>query len=338
MNWKTIAGILISALFLYLAFRKVDIDELRAAFQAAKYHYAVPAALLLLLSLFLRTIRWKYFLMPVKNMPIKSLYVATMIGFMANNLLPARLGEFVRAYAIGEKEKVSKSASLATIVVERVFDGFTILFLLAIIVVFHSFTFPVWLKQAAYITLAFYVLALLFLILLKLKTGTAISIAEAVLRPFPDRFKRPFIRLLDSFITGLHSLHDVKNVLISSFLSLLIWLPHIAIIHITLISIGIVLPVSASMVLLVALAIGVMVPSAPGFIGTVQFVCVAVLSLFGVSSSQSLSFSVIYHVIIFVPVTVIGLIFLAAEGFSFGDIRRSMDDTVKTVNDGSERN
>lgn len=338
MNWKTFIGVLISALFLYLAFRKVDLDELRTAFEAAKYHYMIPAMLMLLLSLFLRTIRWKYLLQPVKDISIKSLYAAVMIGFMANNLLPARLGEIVRAYAIGEKEKVSKSASLATIVVERIFDGFTILFFLAIILIFYSFSFPAWLKKAAYITLAFYVLALLFLVLLKLKTETVLKIAKTMLRPFSDRFKRPFLKLLNSFITGLQSLQSFKNVALSSFLSLLIWLPHIFIIHIILVSLGIELPVFASTVLLVALAIGVMVPSAPGFIGTIQFVCVTVLSLFAVSRSQSLSFSVIYHVTIFLPVTIIGLIYLAAEGFSFGEIRKSVSTMANNITEGSDQN
>lgn len=338
MNWKTLLGIVISALFLFLAFRKVDLEELRAAFETAKYHYTIPAMLLLIASLWLRSIRWRYLLLPVKNITIRSLFSATMIGFMANNLLPARLGEFVRAYAIGEKEKVSKSSSFATIVVERIFDGFTLLFFLAIILILYSFSFPEWLKKAAYFALAFYIFALLFLILLKVKTDTALAIAETILRPFPERIRRLFIKVLNSFINGLNILHSFKNVIVSSFLSLLIWLPHAAIIYILLISLDIELPVYASFLLLVALGIGVMVPSAPGYIGTIQFVCVAVLTLFAVGKSLALSFSLIYHVCIFVPVTIIGLTYLVIEGFSFKEIRNSIRDTQNNLNKGSEQN
>lgn len=127
MKWKLWLGIGISVLFLFLAFRKVNLHELKKALESANYIYLIPAILLTILSLWIRAFRWQYILQPVREIRVSSLFSATMIGFMANNLLPVRLGEFVRAYTIGEKERISKSSSLATIVVERIFDGITIL-------------------------------------------------------------------------------------------------------------------------------------------------------------------------------------------------------------------
>ena len=322
MNWKTLTGIVISAVFLFFAFRKVDIHEINLAFRSVEYIYLIPIVFLLLSSFWLRAVRWKYLLQPVKTIKISSLFSAAMIGFMANNLLPARLGEFVRAYAIGEKEKISKSSSLATIVVERILDGFTLLLFLAFIFVFWSFSFPGWLRSTSYLALVFYVFAVLFLILLKVRTKVMLSISEYIIRPLPGRVRRPFIKIMDSFVGGLNILHSVKDIILSIILSVIIWLHSVAVIYILLISFGINISVFASFLLLVALGIGVMVPSAPGFVGTIQIVCVAVLSLFTVSKSEALSFSIIYHAVTFIPVTAIGLIYLFKEEISFAEFKK----------------
>jgi uncharacterized protein (TIRG00374 family) len=323
-NWKTIIGILVSAAFLYLAFRKVDPQELKAAFQTADYVFAVPSMLLILASVWFRTLRWRFLLKPVKTIPLHSLFSSTMIGLMANNLLPARLGEFVRAYAIGAKERISKSTSLATIVVERIFDGFTLLFFLAVISVFRAREFPPWLRHSAYIALAFYICAAVLLVLLKVRTEPALRILSKLTTPLPDRMRDRIIHLLHSFTEGLQILHSTTDVLISAALSLLVWLPYAVTIHLLLGSFDIVLPIQVSFLVLVAMGIGVMIPSAPGYIGTIQFVCAAVLPVFSVTRDEALSFSILYHVCTYIPVTVVGLIYLLVEGISFREMRDSV--------------
>ncbi len=321
MNWKTAIGIIISALFLFLAFRNVDFAELGAALKSANYLYIIPVVLLSLVSVSVRSLRWRYLLRPIKEIGARSLLSATFIGLMANNVLPARLGEFVRAYVIGEREQISKSTSFATIVLERILDGFTILFFLVIVLVFYAFAFPGWLRKASYFTLIFYLAAILFLILLRVNTRRAVGIAEFTLRPFPERIRNLAVRVLYAFIEGLAVLHSTRNVMIAGSLSVLVWLPHVLINHLLLASFDIHLSIFASFLLLVALAIGVMVPSAPGFVGTVQYVCVLSLALFGVPREQALSFSIVYHASVFIPVTVVGLAFLFIERLSFTDIR-----------------
>ncbi len=323
MNWRLWLGVGISALFLLFVFRKVNLYELKGALETANYIYLIPVVLLLILSLWLRAFRWHYILQPIKKIKIGSLFSATMIGFMANNLLPARLGEFVRAYVIGQKEQISKSSSFATIVVERVFDGLTLLLFLVVVLIFGSFSSPKWLRNTAYIALGVYLFTLFFLILLKIKTNETLRLAEFIFRPFPPKLRRKFIQALNSFARGLKILHDTKNIVVSVVLSLFIWLPVAAIIYFLLVSFGIHLPIYASFLLMVILCLGVMVPSAPGYVGTIQFFCVAGLALFGVPKSQALSFSIIYHVSTFIPVTAIGLVYLFVERLSFAEIQGS---------------
>ena len=149
-SWKTILGGVFSALFLFLAFRAVHPADLAAAFRHVDYLYTIPAMLLIFASLWMRAFRWRYLLSPVKLIGIRSLFYAVGVGSMVNIVFPARLGEVVRAHAIGTKEQISRSASFATIVVERVFDGFALLFFLMVPVLFGDLFAPGWLRDAGH--------------------------------------------------------------------------------------------------------------------------------------------------------------------------------------------
>lgn len=323
MNWKLWLGAGMSALFLFLAVRKVDADEIGAAMKSAEYLYLVPAVLLGMLSIGFRALRWRYLLEPVQRIRFHSLFSATVIGLMANNLFPARLGEFVRAYAIARKEGIGKSASFATIVVERLFDGFTILSFLFIISLLYPFSFPDWVRRIAYFASGLFVLSLLFLIFLKVRGEKAFHLAHVITRPFPKKIGDALLRVLQSFVQGLQILQHGKNIVVAGFLSFMVWIPFGFIIYLLLKSFGIVLPVYVSFFMLSIVCLGVMIPSAPGYVGTIQFLCVAGLALFGIEKSQALSFSILFHASQFVPITAIGLLYFFMEGFSFRQIGSS---------------
>ena len=120
-------GIAISAFFLVLLFRKIDFDKLATAFSVMDCRFLPPALVLTFISYYLRAVRWKFLLLPIQRTRMSNLFPATLIGYMANNLLPARLGEFVRAYTLGRKEGIGSSAVFASLVLDRLCDGFTVL-------------------------------------------------------------------------------------------------------------------------------------------------------------------------------------------------------------------
>ncbi|MCP4401395.1 MAG: flippase-like domain-containing protein, partial [bacterium] len=139
MKLKFWLGILISIVCLYFVFRNIEVDKVLETMRSVNYFYLVLAAVLQVSTIVLRAERWKYLLAPIKKLTFKHLLPATMIGFMANNVLPARAGEFIRAYVIGKKENISKTTSFATIIIERVFDMITMLGFLVIILLFVKF-------------------------------------------------------------------------------------------------------------------------------------------------------------------------------------------------------
>jgi uncharacterized protein (TIRG00374 family) len=308
-NWKFWAGVLISGIFLFLAFRKVDLGDVGRAFSEARYVWLIPSIAANFVGLWIRCVRWGVLLRPLRRVGMKDLFPSTMIGFMANNLLPARIGEFVRALVLGRKTGIRVSAS------------FTILLFLLVTVGLLNLPFPDWLRKASLVSLSGVGLMLGLLVALKTKTGAVLRFFGVLLRPFPQKIRNRALGFLESFAEGLHMLRDFKSVAVVSVLSVCLWAFPAFSLHYGIMAAGIHLPLAASVFVLVILCIGVAAPSAPGFVGTIQFVSVISLELFGVPRPQALSFSILYHLSQYIPVTGLGLIYFFSEGLSFSKIR-----------------
>ena len=126
-------GVVFSAGFLTLFFWQIALPDTWSALKEANYWWLAPAIGAYFTAVLFRAIRWHFLLLPLKSVPSLRLYPIVVIGYMANNLLPVRLGELVRAFFVGQKEGVSKSGALATILLERVFDGVFLLGLALIV-------------------------------------------------------------------------------------------------------------------------------------------------------------------------------------------------------------
>ena len=125
-SWKVWLGFLVSVFFLWFAFKDMDFVAVKEAFLQAKYWPLFFVAVLLLVAHVFRTLRWQVILSPTKHVPFWTIFSFQMIGFMILNVLPLRIGEVVKAYLLSRKEKIAGSLVLATVVVERIFDGFVV--------------------------------------------------------------------------------------------------------------------------------------------------------------------------------------------------------------------
>ncbi|KPL02902.1 MAG: hypothetical protein AMJ90_04535 [candidate division Zixibacteria bacterium SM23_73_2] len=324
---RFIFGLIISAIFLYLAVHKVDLVELWRALKDAEYLWVLPNMALMMFSYWLRAYRWKFMVNPIKKLSLNRLFSATIIGFMANNVLPVRLGEVVRAYSLGSKAEISKTASFATIVVERVFDGFSLLLILWITLLFAPF--PEIVKKAGNLTLVLNVILLLVLIFLEIKTKPTLSFFEKILKLFPRPVSSKASELLYKFTTGLKIFRDLPNMLWIIFLSLMVWVIVGTSNYFIFLSFGFTPPFYASFILLVIVALGVMLPSSPGFIGTFQYACILALGIFGIEKSVAFSFSVVLWISQYLPVTALGFYYLKREHLSLKEVREEKRDTPK---------
>ena len=312
---KLCIGIAISAFFLFLLFRKIDFDKLVAAFRELDYRYLPPALLLTFISYFLRAVRWKFLLLPIKRTRLSNLFPSTLIGYMANNLLPARLGEFVRAYSLGQKERIGTSAVFASLVVDRLCDGFTVL--LVLLITFFTIRLPAGMEHiqhglvtGGYVTFALYLAVLAFLALLKNRTDWTAGLVARFLTPVSARFSGQVVSLMRSFISGIRISKEPVELAAVLVSSLLIWASAIWPVDLVLRSFGVVLPVAASMFIMVFLVFAVMVPASPGYVGTYHFACVTALSAFQIGSEKALSIALVIHGMSFFPVIFAGLYYL----------------------------
>jgi glycosyltransferase 2 family protein len=321
-------GFAVSILFAFLFFRNVDFREIWIAFQSVNYIYTIPIMLIYLLSLWIRAVRWRYLLSPIKKVGLSSLFRATAIGFMANNILPARMGELVRAFILGDREKISKSASLATLVVERLFDGFTILLLFVMVLLLMPFPetgfsvlTPVRIKTLALFSFLFYVLVLVVLILLRFHNDRLNRVVGMVLKPFPSRVSHRILEVINSFVLGLDILRQKKDILIIKGYSLLLWVSLTFCVYLLFVGFGFHLTILQAFFLEVILIFGVSIPSAPGFIGTFHWACAAGLAFLGIEPNLAKTFSIILWLAYFVPTTLLGIVLLWQEGLSFRSIQ-----------------
>lgn len=304
---------------MYLAFRRVDVTALRAKLKAADLTYMLLALLPLSASYVTRTLLWQRILSTVKNVDFPNTFSALMIGFFANNILPGRAGEFMRAYVLGSKENIGKTFILGTIVVERLFD----ISILLLFLVLSTFLFPMpeWTKRIVVMTsiILLIILAIVYLILLK-----QVPLLEKLENKlfFLSNSKRWFIvKKLDSFISGLRILKKPKLILTIFTLSLLTWMFVSVSMFFVCKSIDINIPSYGLLFVLSVINLGVIVPSSPGYIGTYQFLCVIALSAFSVDKETALSFSIIHHALWYLPLTLLGFVFLWREHLNLAKLR-----------------
>jgi glycosyltransferase 2 family protein len=316
-------GLFLSLFFLFLFLRNINLKEVWENFKRVDYIYTIPLMLLNIFSIGIRAKRWGYLLKPIKEIKMTELFKATAIGFMANNIFPARVGEFVRAIHLGHKAKISKTASFATIVVERVFDGFTVLSLLLAVSFFM--TFPAshasvvtqrTIQSAGLLSFGFYTLALSVLLLLRFQNRWAFRVLDFLLQRLPHKLSLKINSKIDSFVSGLAVLKKGRDILIVGLYSFFLWLMLSFSLYLLFFGFHIPLSLWSAVFLEVVLVFAVTLPSAPGFIGTFHWACAAGLMYLGVDRSVANGFAVVLWLTGFVPITALGLLLLWQEGMS----------------------
>ncbi len=332
MNRKRmLLGFLLAAFFLYLFLRNVDLHELWKAVREGNSNWLILSAVLSFFNYLVRAVRWRFFFDPIKKTSINNLFRTTIIGFAVSTIFPAKIGEVVRPYLLGMKENISKSTAMATVVVERVFDSATILFFLMIYLVFlvkpkqlslQAQSSLSELNRAGFLLFAALLGLVVFLYYLKTRPVTVKNLIRKIERFLPSKIAHSIDDILDSFIQGLSILHDPKILLKITYWSIFFWL---------LICAGSWAAVRAyvphfdffgTFLLVTLLAIGIAVPT-PGGIGSYHFACQLGLTLFfNVPEAKAGAVALVSHALVFIPVTILGMVYLWQEGLNTVKIQK----------------
>ncbi|HVP14915.1 MAG TPA: lysylphosphatidylglycerol synthase transmembrane domain-containing protein [Terriglobales bacterium] len=324
-----VIGLAISVAAVWYSMRGVRLGEVWSVLLRSNLALFGLVMLFTLVGFLLRAVRWRS-LLSGRRASFDSLFSSTMIGFMANNVLPLRLGEFVRAWALARREKCSTTMVLATVVVERAVDMLTLLAILGITLLVHPIragTKAAELTQAGATSLIALTVGLtIVLVVLERRPTLFHSLLERLSRFLPERHRGRGAAALDHFVEGLGLFRDAPRLLWVFLLSFLMFGCFALAQQISLEALGIHLPWYAGLSLMVIVAFAIMAPAAPGYIGTMNLACVAGLILFGVTNAVvANSYSWFYWLGQWLPVTSVGFFYLQREGLSLRSLERAQE-------------
>jgi uncharacterized protein (TIRG00374 family) len=335
---KIALGLAISAGFLYFAFRGVDLGELWEHMRRASYLWLLALAAASIYSNWVRAQRWGHFFRHLKRIPNYSLFSSAMIGLAANNVMPLRVGEAVRGYSISKKEDISFATAFTTVILERMFDMATVLLFLAVAL----FLIPIPESASAQVSGALRLLsavtamAIGVVVFLFFKQELMVRWADRCLDLLPSKLAEPLRHLFHAFVAGLEALTDRRELLYLCAYSIWLWTAFIIAFWFGLKSLGLDvthdLPmIRASLLAVVLVAIFIMIPAAPGFVGTFQAGCIVALGVFGVPKEPALSFSLLTHFIQFMCVNIIGAYCFFREGITLREVQAAEEPTPEQV-------
>ncbi|MEX2080570.1 MAG: lysylphosphatidylglycerol synthase transmembrane domain-containing protein [Dehalococcoidia bacterium] len=313
------AGLAISAVFIWLFFRTTHPGELKDALRDANYWWLAPALAVLFVSISLRCVRWSVLLRPTAPLSPVRLFPYAIIGYMANNLLPARAGELVRAYILGDREHITKTGSLGSIAVERLFDGCVLVLMLLIagsVVGLDNGR----LRAIAIVSSALFLAAIVAFYLLTLREERARTVVRFGLRILPRRWEHRAEEIGDSLVTSLRSVHDWRTLSIVLVLSGMAWTVEAAAYAVIGIGFNLDLGFGEYCLLLAASNLAIIVPTFLGGTGPFEWATKLVLVGAGIPDGVAGAYAIVAHQLVIVPTTILGLIMLWSWGIGFGRI------------------
>ena len=310
---QVIVGIVISIICLYFAFRGINIKESLEVVKNINVLYFVISLILSVVIISLRGLRWECFIPLKKHIKKRTVVMATYIGYMGNNILPAKLGEVARAYILGVKEDVSKSALIASVVTERLFDVITGGVILCLSVIF----IPNLPQTVTYAAIALFVLSIvgfLVLIFLVWKRDFAHKVFYKVFGILPKNIGDKLILFSCNFIDGIGFKNDAKHIFLIFFYTILYLIGQILTISFLLMAFDIKASPIIALFMFAVGGFGFAVPSAPSGIGPFEWAIIFGLSLIGVDRTVAAPYALVYHMMGILPIVVIGFIFLFMLG------------------------
>ncbi|HSP99253.1 MAG TPA: lysylphosphatidylglycerol synthase transmembrane domain-containing protein [Candidatus Dormibacteraeota bacterium] len=317
---RTVAlSLVVSAAFLFLAFRHVSLDELGAALRRLHAGWLLVAIALSLLIMVFRTWRWQLELRPLERVPFGRLWVVTAVAYMAINLIPARLGEVVRPWLLSRRSSVSFANVVGNLVVEKTMDAVvTLLYILVGLVTIENL--PEWVRTGARVP-AVGAAVLVVLVLLLYWRGEAF-VDRSLLRFLPERVGAGVKRVTGAIVAGMRVLPNPRLVLAVFLVSVALWFLPILSSYVMMRAFEFRLPFSAAVVVFIFIGFGTALPNVPGMLGPYQYACILALGLFGVPKGDALAYGLVLNAVQFLSLVGQGLVAWPLAGISVADLRQ----------------
>jgi uncharacterized protein (TIRG00374 family) len=325
---------LLLALFLYLAFRNVNLSELLNILETTNYLYVFIGVFIGVVGgSAIRALRWGVLMEPIKkDIPFKNLFATTIIGYMLNNLFP-RSGEVVRPYLLGKHENVSRASAFATIIVERIIDTIMFLLMFGVALLYFKDKITASIPQigsAVIILSSLIFLLLAWIIFTMIKPEVSLRIVKFFTKFLPEKLHLKVDGIFTSLVSGFDVLKKPSLFFKIAVYSVLLWAAYLASTYIPFYSFDIlVISGGTSLIkglwdanlLLVLINVAMFIPS-PAATGPYHYICkVTLVNMFAVSESKALGYGTSSHAVMFLMYLVLGLYFLFTSQYKFSELK-----------------
>ena len=317
----TIIGFLISILMLYLSLKGIEFRQLLATLENADMRFVFLPLLCILLSLVLCSYRWSKVV--GNEVHFRDAFISVMIGLFINNVLPARIGEIARGYALARRRGISFTYSVTTVFVDRFFDLVGLLIITFIFLPEDSL--PSSIAKAIYMLLGLFIVCATLLIILS-REGVADRIANRLARvnkPFIARFSKRILEIQQN----LRRISSPFNLVYFIAIAVITWLSMSTGLYFAMLALGVKIAFVKVPFICALLNMGLVIPSSPGYIGVYQFLLVYLLSIFNVPKYEAFAVSLLFHASWYLPYNIFGAIFLMKEHLKIQDIQKLEDKT-----------
>lgn len=320
-----ISGLIVGLLLLWLAVKDSNPQQIgERLLQETNFAYSIPFLVLLLLFFWLKAWRWGCLLAMSTAGSLYDRFAAVLIGYTGNLILPAQLGELVRVYILSRQTQSGAMPILTSIALERVFDLLVmLLFLLA--AMFISGQDLAWMRTLAYVLSGLILLGLGFAWVYLKYTQQILRLMQPLLQHLGEHWQNKLLSWAEQGAEGLGILQRPALLWQTLISSVLIWLAMSGCIYLALQAAAIHLPFTAAIFTLVVIIGGMMLPASPGFVGTIQFCFVLVLSQYGIEDEQAVASSLFYHLLITLPILLIGYALILKLGFSTKQLKQGAE-------------
>jgi uncharacterized protein (TIRG00374 family) len=332
-QFKTLIILLVTVALVAWFLRQAHFNDVWREIRAAEPWALVLAFCMGISTYVLRAYRWQYLLRPIGHASFANAFRTTVIGFAANGILPARVGEMLRPYLLARREGLSLPSTFATIILERLLDLLTVLLFFGLFVLVFdpgmaSANKTLWetIQFGGLLAAGGAVLALIMVALLARQPEQVGRTVERMARVLPARFAAPVAHAAHRFVEGLAVTRDPMHLLVSLLLSIPVWLSIAATVWSVTLAFHMTIPFTGTFLMLVLLTVGVAVPTPGGVGGFHEAFRIAATGFYGIPNDRAVGAAIVLHAVVFVPVILVGAWFMFRDGLDFAGMRRMSEE------------
>jgi uncharacterized protein (TIRG00374 family) len=311
LQYKHILGLAALAVLILYSIHGVQYQEIRIILSDIKYSFLLLVLLLTTVNLLVRAVVFKIIMSPIKKIAFQQCLFSYLVGVFSNLFLPFKLGDIAQGYYLGVNVDISKVTAVSAVIIQRIFEIVSLLMIMVVLT--FLFSIPELFQKKSLLIGIIIVVCIGILYVAFYYREKIYFISGKIMKRWSPRFAENVKMYIELFFKGTKAIHNKKDVFLILIMSFLSWFIQILMIKFTAQAMNISIDMLASSVVLLIINIGIMIPLAPGNIGTYQFFGIFALALFSVTKSKALLFSIIFQVIQGIPVILGGGSILARE-------------------------